>query len=251
MTPWLAVATREVRALLRSTTGWLVLAGFQVAAGVFWLALLDNYVVRSRDRLFDPYGAAQLDLVDHLLAPFFGNLTVLLLVLGPAVAMRAFSEERRAGTMELLLAAPVRGWEVVLGKFVGAYALVLICLATTLWMPASLAFWRAPDPGAVLLGYVGLGLLGAAVVAVGLLAAAFAESAVVALVLAFAAVLALWIVGWVDPDPTSWAGQLSLSRHVQDPIHGALHLSDLGYFAALVGWCLVAAWQRVESWRWA
>lgn len=246
-----AIARAEVRALLRGTTGWLVVAGFQLAAGLFWLALLDAYVVRSRDRLFDPYAAARLDLVDHLLAPFFGNLTVLLLVVGPAVSMRAFAEERRRGTLDGLLAAPVRGSEIVLGKFLGGFFLVALCLLGTVWMPVSVGLWRPIDPGAVLLGYAGLLALGAATLAIGLLASAFTESPVVALVLAFATVLALWIVGWVDPDPTSVPAQLSLSRHVQDALHGSARASDLAYFTGLVGWCLLAAWQRVEAYRWA
>jgi ABC-2 type transport system permease protein len=116
-------------------------------------------------------------------------------------------------------------------------------------MPAVLAAWRAPDPGAVLAGYVTLALLGAAVTAVGVLASAFTDAQLVALVLAFAATIMLWIVGWVDPDPTSVPSRLSLSRHVQDGLRGALRLSDLTYFGALVGWCLLAAWQRVAAWR--
>ena len=245
----LAIALRELRALLRTPTGWLVLTGFQLAAGLFWLALLDAYVVRSRDRIFDPYTAAQLDLTDHLVAPFFGNLTVLLLVVGPAVAMRSLAEERRQETIELLLASPVSGAEIVAGKFLGAWAFVLGAVATTTWMPLSLGLWRLPDPGALAAGYLALALLGAAVTAIGVLASAFTDAQLVALVLAFAATLALWIVGWVDPDPTSLASRLSLSRHVQDGLRGAVRLSDLAYFGALVGWCLLAAWQRVAAWR--
>lgn len=245
----LALAQRELRALLRTTTGWMVLTGVQLAAGFFWLALLDSYVVRSRDRLFDPYAAARLDFTDHLLAPFFGNLTVLLIVVGPAVAMRAFPEERRAHTVELLLASPVRAVEIVAGKFLGGLAFVLSALATTLWMPLSLGFWAGPDPGALVGGYLALALMASAVVAIGVLASALADTQVVAMVLAFAVTLALWIIGWVDPDPTSVASQLSLSRHVQEGVHGALRLSDLAYFGGLVGWCLFAAWQRVAAWR--
>ncbi|MCB9682002.1 MAG: ABC transporter permease subunit [Alphaproteobacteria bacterium] len=247
----LAIAGRDLRALLHHATGWAVAAGFLLLAGVFWLALLDGYVVHGQEQLYDPYSSVQLSLTNHLLAPYFGNLTVLVLFVAPAVAMRSFADEVRAGTVALLATSPITAWQIVLGKYLGSLGYVLVLVAATLWMPLSLLAWTVPDPGAVVGGYLATVLLAATVVAIGTLVSATTEHPLVALVLTFALTLVLWIVGWVDPDPTSPIGQLSLAVHVQDMIHGALRRSDLSYFALLVGWCLFATWQRVLAWRYA
>lgn len=246
-----AIARREVRALLSTATGWLVIAGFLFLTGAFWLALVDNYLARSGDLAYDPYSDVRLHLVDHLLAPFFGNVSILLLVVCPAITMRLFADELRLGTLDLLATSPVSAWQVALGKLGGAWAFVLLLLGCTLWMPLALTPYASLDVGAVVGGYLSLVLLGAALTAIGTLASALTDQALVALVLSFAVTLVLWIVGWLNPDPTSFVSQISLATHVTDMARGAVRLSDVAYFTLLSGWCVLALQQRVASWRYA
>lgn len=244
-----AIALRELRALLHTATGWWVAAGFQFLAGVFWLALVDTYAVRAAGQVFDSYAEVQLSTTDHLLAPFFGNVAILVLVVGPAVTMRLFADEARQQTRPLLASAPITAAQIVAGKFLGAFAYVFGISLSTAWMPLSLFAWSSPDVGAMVAGYLALASVGAAVCALGSLTSAVTEHPLVALVLAFSIAIALWILGWVDPDPTSWTSQLSMAPHVRELVRGALRASDLAYFVLLSGWCLFATWQRVDAWR--
>lgn len=247
--PVIAIAGRDLRALFATATGWLVLGGFLLLAGVFWIALLEGYVARSQDAIFDPYAAVRSNLTDHLLGPFFGNLTLLLVVVGPAVTMRSFADEVRLHTVELLATAPLHAWQIALGKLLGAWAFVALALLAILWMPLSLYAWASPDPGAIFGGGLAVLLFGLAVCALGTLASSLTDSALVALVLSFSATLALWVAGRIDPDPTSLPSQLSLSQHLVDLVRGAVRLSDVAYFLLLAAWATFATWQRVEAWR--
>jgi ABC-2 type transport system permease protein len=247
--PVVAIARRDLTALLGTATGWLVLAGHLLLAGIFWVVLLDGFVIRSE--AFDPYAELHLSLVDHLIGPFFGNVTIVLLVVAPAVTMRSFADEARHRTTELLATSPITPAQIVAGKLLGSLAFVALAILGVAWMPLSLYLWATPDPGALAGGLLALLLLGTAVTAIGTLASSLTDQPLTALVLGFAVVLTLWILGHLDPDPTSLASQLSLSRHVQELVRGAVRASDVAYFLLLTAWATFATWQRVRLWRWA
>lgn len=243
------IARRELRATLSTTTGWLVLTGVLVISGLLFVIRLEQYVVTMADQVVNPYASVHFTMTDELLAPWFGNLIVVWLLVCPALSMRLLSEEARQHTLELLVTAPVPSWAVVLGKFLGVFGFLVLTLAATAWMPVSLWFWGQPDPAAIIGGYLAMALLGGALLAIGMLASAFTENQVVALVLSFAATLCFWMVGWLDPDPTSVASQLSLGSHVQEMLHGGVRMSDLAYYLLVMAWCLFATHQRLEAYR--
>ena len=121
----LHIASRELRSMFSTPVGWLVLCGYLLLTGVFWTYMVENYVLQSQDLVYNPMAAAQLNLTDYLLAPFYGNCAVVLVMMLPAVSMRSFSEEFRQRTMELLATSPVSTAEIVLGKFLGAFLFML------------------------------------------------------------------------------------------------------------------------------
>jgi len=246
----LHIAMREARAIFTTPVGWLVLCGWLLVTGIFWVASVGMYVAESQNVVFNPYGAALLNLQDHLVMPFYGNTTVVLVFVVPAVSMRLFSEEFKQRTMELLLTSPVSTLEIVLGKYLGALAFVLVALACTLHFPLTLEYWGEPDLGAIAGGYLALFSMSAALLAVGLLASSFTSNQIVALVVAFAASLALYVGGWLADGPDHWIARLGLLSHLEDMLRGAVRLSDLVYFAGIVGVSLFATWQRLESFRW-
>ena len=248
----LHIAGREIRSILTTATGWLVLFGFLVLSGVFWLALITNYVRESQNLVLNPYAASMLKLGDYLIAPWFGNLLVVLLFVGPALSMRLFSEEYRQKTIELLLTSPVRTWEIVFGKYLGAMGFGALLLLPTLYAPATVYFYADPDWGFFVGGYLVLLFTLSLLVSMGMLASSFTESQVVALVLAFSGALGLYVASWLaGEDPEGWLAQASLAGHVQDLLQGALRLSDIVYYVALSLFLLFLTQQRLESFRWS
>lgn len=244
----LTIAGRELRAIFNTTIGWLVLAGFLLLTGLFWAMMVTIYSV---DSLTNPAYAAQMNFTDYIFVPFFGNTTVVLMMVIPAISMRLFSEEVKQRTLELLLTSPVRTIDIVLGKFLGGLAFVAILLAGTAVGPLMLTFWGQPDLGAIAAGYLGMLLLSGAVLSMGLLFSAMTDNQIVALVWTFAASLGLWVISWTSDSPDSVPQHLALVTHIQDMMSGLVHVSHLTYFAAFIGFFLFATWQRVESYRWS
>jgi ABC-2 type transport system permease protein len=246
----LHIAWRELRALYATPIGWLVTCAWLVLSGLFWLTMVDGYVAQSRDLVFNPYGAAQMTITDHLLGPWFGNCAVAVLIVAPALSMRLVAEEVRQRTLELLLTSPVSTLEIVLGKYLGSLGGMAVLLLGTAYVPIGLAQWADPDPGAIAGGYAALFLLAATMLAIGLLASASTSSQVVAFVVSFAASLSMLALSWIAEDPDSPLAQASVVTHLGDLFRGAVRLSDVVYFVALSAVALFATHQRLESFRW-
>ena len=244
------IAAREFRGTFNTTIGWLVLAGFVFLNGVFFLMWLDFYARAVADFMGNPYGAVNMTLAEHLFAPFYGNVATILLMVCPALSMRLFAEERSKKTLELLLTSPVSTAEIVLGKFLGAMGVVAVLLSALLYAPLLLWWWSTPDLGALASANLALILVAAASVAIGSLFSALTDNQITALVLTVAASLVLYIIGAAG-GPDSFAGQISILNHIDALLLGGVRLSDLVYFAGLIGVSLFATHQRVESFRWS
>ena len=244
------IATQEVRAILSTAVGWLVLAAFALLAGFFWFWTLGEYVRYSQQLVDSGVPGLTLTLADQAIAPWFGNLSVVLLMVSPAVSMRFFSEEYKQRTMELLLTSPVPTSHVVLGKFLGGLAFIALLLSSTAIAPITCFLYGSPDPAVFVGGYAALFLLAAGVLAIGSLFSAMTESQIAALVPTFAVVFVLGILAVFSHDPDSLGARVSLLSHTTELMRGVLRLSDLAYFAGLIGVALLATHQRVESLRW-
>lgn len=162
---------------------------------------------------------------------------VLLLLFVPLITMRLLAEERRHGTLELLLATPAREGDIVLAKFVASMTLVAVMLAPTLIYPAVLAWFGKPDWGPIYSGYLGLLLLASLLSAIGLALSALTANQVVAATLAIGLSLLLWLLdslAAVLPQP--WDEivlQCSLLARFTPFATGALYLSDAGFFVTV------------------
>ena len=127
-------------------------------------------------------------------AYFFGHLTSLSFLAVPALTMRLLAEERRSRTLELLLSAPVREGEVVVGKFLAGLGFYFFLVLLASVYPLILFLFGNPDPGALWTGYLGVALFGAAVIALGTLASAITQNQIVAYILGAGFLLGLWVV---------------------------------------------------------
>ncbi len=248
-----AIYLRELGAYFHSAIAYVLWVGFLLLSGFFFYSGTMYYSMASVQALRSPMGAG-LNLYDMLVAPLLGNMSVLLMLVTPLLTMRLLSEEKRAGTLELLLSYPLSDFSVVLGKFLAALTMLALILAPTLLHMAILGWLGPLYWPLVLLGYLGLLLLGGGFIALGLLASACTENQIVAAVTAFAAVLLLWVLRW----SASLAGEtwgpllqgLSLSAHFENLAKGMLDSADLAYFVLFIGFFLFASIRVLEAKRW-
>lgn len=165
----------------------------------------------------------------------FSWMAACLVVLVPAVTMRLLAEERRAGTLQLLLTLPITAAEVVVGKWLAATALVAIALALTCPWPAALWMLGPLDWGPVAAGYLGLLLAGGAFAAIGTAASALSESQVVAFLASCCACLAPWAAGWALPalPAPDIVQYVTFTYHFSNLARGVIDTRSVVFFAAV------------------
>lgn len=218
MRPALTIAGRDLRAAYLSPFGIGTTAGFVALAGV--LLVLD----------LNP-GQARLD-------AWFASLFVLLGLLASLVTMRSFAEEERAGSLELLVTAPVATWQIVLGKLLGALGVLVVVAAASVVCPLVVASMGHPDGGPVITGYVGLLLVGGAFASIGLAVSATTANPLVAATGTAAGLLALWfgglLAGSLTGRPRAILDYISPATHVTGFLRGTIGVTDVVYFVSLL-----------------
>jgi len=179
-----------------------------------------------------------------------------LLFATPAITMRLLAEEHRMGTIELLLTAPIRDWELVVGKWLGSVAFILTILAVTWVYPLLLHRMTMPgiEQGILISVYLGLIVMVGAMLAIGVLISAFFKSPVAAFFTTLAVLLGLWIIGGFGSGSGSGSElirNLSFVNHYYDNLYrGVLDVGDLAYFLSLTALALFLGTQVIEARRW-
>ena len=181
----------------------------------------------------------------------FHQMYVLLILLVPLLTMRAFADERRTGTAELLLTAPVADVSIVLAKFLASFALVLALLGASLTYALVLGRYGDPDWGPIYGGYLALVLLGALLVAVGTLTSSLTENQVVAAATSLGVFLMLWFadsISYLLPVPLDLVAiNVSLIGHFTPFVSGSMFLSDVGYYVSLALLALFLTTRRLAD----
>jgi ABC-2 type transport system permease protein len=229
---------------------FLALAGYFFYSSVAFYAILSFHAGAGRD----PYLAEQLNLTDMVLEPCFGSIGIVLLLMVPLLTMRLFAEEKKTGTVELLLTYPISDRGAVLGKFAAAVSVLGLLLAGTLPTMLLLEALSTPPWPTIFGAYLGLLLLGAAFASLGLLASSLTENQIIAAALSFGALLLLWIIGWAEsvagPTLRPVLGYLSLVSHFENFARGILDSRDVLFYLLFVLLCLFATLRILESRRW-
>ncbi len=230
----LNVALKELRGYFVSPVAYIVGFGYLLIMGFLFSVILINS--RSAD-----------------LRGVFSNMGVILLLIAPVLSMRLLSEEYRTGTVELLLTFPVREYEVVLGKFLGALAFFLALLIPTLYYTFVLFVYGNPDFGPILSGYVGVILLAMAFLSAGMLTSAVTQNQIVAAVLGFGLTVLLWLFsnlsGILPSSLSDVANYMGVSDHYFDFSRGVIDTRNVVYFVSLTIFFLFATTRVIEAKR--
>ena len=231
-----AIAWKESKAYFLTPTAYVVGAMFLVLTGIFFVRDVTSTFPEATVR----------GLVDW--ASFF------IIFLSPLLTMRLLAEEQKMGTLELLLTAPVRDWEVVLGKYIASLGTLVVTIALTLYYVVLLYWFGDPDTGPLLSSYFGLLMYGAAALSVGLLASSLSSNQIVAAVLGMAVLLPLSFIELVSDRVSGTAEDvlngLSMDAHLLDFNRGIVDLSHIVYFLSMTAVFLFLTVMSLETRRW-
>ena len=234
------ICKREVNAFFDSLVAYILLVVFLGLSGFL------TWLFGSGDIFF--VGQASLQ-------TFFGVAFWTLFFFAPAITMGMLAEERRSGTLELLATKPISDFQIVAGKWLASWLLLVVALALTLPYYVTVANLGPIDHGATISGYLALLLISGAYVSIGLFASSLTDNQIVALILslfiAFFFQLLFGQMTSVLPDVLAGiAGFLSLNQHFQDMARGVIALSSLVYVASLIGLGLLLATMSLKSRSW-
>jgi ABC-2 type transport system permease protein len=246
---------KELRLYFTSPVAYVILTIFLLIAGYFFFSIFSFFTRASMQMAMNPQMGRDLNVTDAVLRPLFSNLSVILLLLMPLVTMRLFAEERRSGTIELLLTYPVRDGAVLVGKYLAAFTMYGAMVAGTLAYPIMLVSFTRVEWGPLLTGYLGLLLMGGMFLAVGLFASSLTENQVVAAIVTFGVLLMFWIIGWTAEFAGGPMGtvltDLSILEHNDTFAKGVLDTKDILYYVNFTVLALFLALRSLESRRWS
>lgn len=230
-----AISKREIRTYFNSPVAYIVATVYLLLAGyLFWSGLMIEKQAELRQ--------------------YFGLVPILFSFIIPAITMRLLAEEKGSGTLELLITMPVRDWEVVVGKFLAAFALVATLVGLTLVYAISVSAVGPIDKGPTYGGYLGLLLMGGAYAGIGIMASALTRNQIVAFIIAFAISFALYLVGRIVPlAPPSLQGVLSflsIDGHFESIARGVIDSRDVFYYLSVMAVSIVVATVSLESRKW-
>jgi ABC-2 type transport system permease protein len=245
----LAIARKEMSSYFKSPIAYILLGLFALIFGYFFGVILLNFNRQSLG------GGQPVNVNEQLIRPVFLNSIVVFLFLLPIVTMRSYSEEKRSGTIELLLTAPVTDMQIILGKFLGAMGLYSSMLGVTLISMLTLFGFGSPEVKPLLTTYLGLLLMGGCFVSVGLLISSFTSNQIVAGAVTFAVFLILWVINWpasFAPWPwlTSALNYASIVEHFDDFSRGVLDTKHLVYYISFIAAGLFLTARSVDTERW-
>jgi len=232
----LTIAKRELVGYFNGPAAYIVICLFMVVLGLFFwnpFFLINRASVRG----------------------MFDLMSVLLLPTAPAMTMGLLAEEKRTGTIEVLLTMPLKDTEVVIGKFLGALALLCVLLLLTLPYPLSVASLGNLDWGPVISAYFAVLMQGAAMLAIGLLASSWTENQLIAFFTGGMVCFAFWILGrflpFVPQSVASALEWLSFDYHYETMVRGVIDSRDVLFFLSITGFGLALAFRSLESRRWS
>lgn len=238
------ITAKELRSMFTSPLAWVVLAIVQLILAFLFLNRVDYFITLQAEIARAPNVQG---LTGTAIVPMFGIASIVLLMSVPLLTMRMVSEERRNQTMALLMAAPISMSEIILGKYLALIAFLGLINLLIVSMALSLLAGGTIDFGLLMANLIGLMLLGASFAAIGLYISCLTTHPVVAAILSLGAFLGLWIMNIAASDPESVLNVISLLKHFEGFLNGAIAAVDLIYFCLLISTFLILSIRRLDA----
>ncbi len=227
---------RELTSIFFSPIAYALLAIFYLISGYFFYTDCVIYSLMGVElsRMAQIMGPQELTIGEHFITPYFGNISVILLMLLPLVTMRLYSEEKKSGTIEILYTWPIKDVDILLSKYMAGILFFLALLAGTIPLMGLLAIYTELPTSTLLSCYLGLFLLGSAFISLGLLISTLTENQIVAGAVTFGVLLMFWALSFgVDRKSGAVADilkELSILKHLEPFLAGMINSTDICYY---------------------
>jgi ABC-2 type transport system permease protein len=250
----MAIWQREIKSYFVSPIAYVVLTVYLFLSGFFFFSIFSAVVQSTMMQGQFGQGTQPVDVPGIVSRSFFGTMSVVLLFMIPMLTMGLFAEERKRGTIELLLTTPVGNFQAMMGKYLASVTFLVIMFVSSALTISALFVYGQPEWKPILGAYLGLLLYGAALLAIGLFISTLTENQIVAVVITFGAILMLWLVEsfasgaeGVTRDVLSY---LSVISHLDDFIKGVIDTSHIIFYLTFAFVGLFLTYRSLESMRW-
>ena len=248
----LAIADKELRAYFASPIAYIVTGFFALVFGWMFASILNWFVGQGMQ--MGMAGPQNMNVNQQMIRPLMLNMTVVFLLLLPLVTMRTYAEEKRSGTIELLLTSPLTDLEIIFGKFLGALALYAVMLAVTLVHFGVLFAFGNPEWKPLLTAYLGLLLFGGGFISIGLFISSLTKNQIVAGAATFSVFLLLWVIDWIGsamgPTAERVLQYISMTGHLEDFVKGVIDTKHVIYYLSIIVFGLFLTARSVDAERW-
>jgi ABC-2 type transport system permease protein len=250
----LAIWQREMKSYFVSPIAYVVLTVFLFLSGFFFFSLVNVVIQQTMMQAQFGQGMAPMDMPGMVSRSLFGTTSVVLLFMIPMLTMGLFAEEKKRGTMELLLTTPVGNFQALMGKYLASLTFLAIMLGGSGLIMSGLFLYSKPEWKPMLGGYLGLLLYGAALLAIGLFISTLTENQIVAVVITFGVILVLWLIESFASSAQGMAkdvlNYLSVISHLDDFIKGVIDTTHVIFYLTFASVGLFLAYRSLESMRW-
>lgn len=249
----LALVRKELRSYFASPIAYVIVGMFALLFGWFYVAILNLFVQQSMQMGSMGMGGP-VNVNQQMIRYVFQNSLVVNLFVVPLITMRTYAEEKRSGTIELLMTSPVTDFQIIVGKFLGALTVYAAMLAVTLLHMAVLFIYGNPEWKPIATAYLGMLLMGGCFLSVGLFFSSLTRNQIVAAMITFSVLLLLWVIDWIGslggPTVQKLVGYLSITGHFDDFAKGVIDTTHLVYYASFITFGLFLTAKAVDSERW-
>jgi ABC-2 type transport system permease protein len=253
MSSILLICRKELKSYFASPIAYLLMAFFGLIFGFGMFTATRDFVRFAFQQQFQG-GAQPMNINEQIIGPLLSFASTITLFLVPMITMRLFAEEKKSGTMELLLTSPVTDNQIILGKWLGAMLLYVCILAMSMINIALLFAWGKPDIKPVLVAYLGLLLQGGCLLAIGGFISTLTRNQIIAGGVTFFVCLLLWLLNWATSfDSTGWASvinYLSIVTHFDNFSKGLIETKDIVFYLSMIFLALFLTSRSMESLRW-